>query len=151
MRASGIISFPLTVVKLSAEEKRRQPDFRLTPLEAVYTIANYDLNAFNQMLYEQLNRQILNISADVTREFKKLYIAYKLDTNFVDIVVGKDYLQLYINLNFDEVNDPKEKCENVTQTGHHGNGNISIRVAHADEIDYAMNIIQQAYDKQVNS
>lgn len=119
--------------------------------EAVYTIANYDLNAFNQMLYEQLNRQILNISADVTREFKKLYIAYKLDTNFVDIVVGKDYLQLYINLNFDEVNDPKEKCENVTQTGHHGNGNISIRVAHADEIDYAMNIIQQAYDKQVNS
>jgi uncharacterized protein with ParB-like and HNH nuclease domain/predicted transport protein len=118
---------------------------------AVYTISNYDLNAFNQMLYEQLNRQILNISADVTRDFKKMYIAYKLDTNFVDIVVGKDYLQLYINLNFDEVKDPKEKCENVTQTGHHGNGNISLRVAHSDEIDYAMTIIQQAYDKQANS
>lgn len=118
---------------------------------AIYTISNYDLNAFNQMLYEQLNRQILNISADVSREFKKMYIAYKLDTNFVDVVVGKSYLQLYINLNFDEVNDPKEQCENVTQTGHHGNGNVALRIDHVDEIDYAMNIIQQAYDKQANS
>ena len=118
---------------------------------AQYTIENYHLNAFNQMLYEQLNRQILNISADVKREYKKMYIAYKLDTNFVDIVVGDDYLQLYINLNFDEVNDPEDRCKNVTQTGHHGNGNVALRVSHSDDIDYAMTIVQQAYDKQANS
>ena len=80
-----------------------------------------------------------------------MYIAYKLDTNFVDVVVGKNYLQLFINLNFDEINDPKDKCENVTQVGHHGNGNVSLRIDHVDEIDYAMSIIQQAYDKQANS
>lgn len=147
----------LTDLAVKIWEYPRISDAALAPYKApqkkaaVYTISNYDLNAFNQMLYEQLNRQILNISADVTREFKKMYIAYKLDTNFVDVVVGKNYLQLYINLNFDEVNDPENKCENVTQTGHHGNGNVSIRIEHSDEIDYAMNIIQQAYDKQANS
>lgn len=116
-----------------------------------YTIANYGLNGFNQMLYEQLDRHISNISADVNCEYKKTYIAYKLDTNFVDIVVGADYLQLYINLNFDEVNDPEKRCVDVTNTDHHGHGDVAIRVNHTDDIDYAMTIVQQAYDKQANS
>lgn len=116
--------------------------------EAIYTIENYHLNAFNQMLYEQLNRRILNLSADVKREFKKMYIAYKLDTNFTDIVVRDDGLTLYINLHTDEVNDPKHICRDVSTKGHWGNGEIQVDVYHSDEIDDAMDIIQQAFDKQ---
>jgi len=74
-----------------------------------YTILNYNPTDHSRLLYEQLSRQILNISADVTQEFEKTYVAYKLDTNFVDVVFHNDYLQLFINLNFDEVDDPQSQ------------------------------------------
>lgn len=100
------------------------------------------------MLYEQINRRVLNLSANVKREFKKMYIAYKLDTNFVDIIVNKASLTLNINIGYDEVNDPKEICTNISGVGHWGNGDVSVSVEHSDEIDDAMEIIQQAFEKQ---
>lgn len=113
-----------------------------------YTIDSYELNAFTKMLYDQLNRRILNIAADVKQEFKKQYIAYKLDTNFVDVIINKGSLVLNINLKFDEVNDPKGLCTDISDVGHWGNGDISVIIEHGDQIDDAMDIIQQAYDKQ---
>ena len=51
-----------------------------------YTLESYQYhNAFNRMLFEKLNTRILNLGTYVKREFKKLYIAYKADTSFVDI------------------------------------------------------------------
>ncbi|HCX79026.1 MAG TPA: hypothetical protein DG577_06420, partial [Firmicutes bacterium] len=47
-----------------------------------YTLESYQyLNAFNRMLFEKLNTRILNLGTFVKREFKKMYIAYKADTN----------------------------------------------------------------------
>jgi len=43
---------------------------------------------------------------------------------------------------------PSHKCQDVTEIGHNGNGNVSLRLSQEGEIDYAMNIIRQAYDKQ---
>ncbi len=55
---------------------------------------------------EKIDR-ICNLSPDVKREFKKLYIAYKLDTNFVDIVVQKQRLRISLNMKFSEIHDPR--------------------------------------------
>ena len=41
-----------------------------------YTIDSYDINAFTKTLFDMLDRRICNLSPDVNREFKKLYIAY---------------------------------------------------------------------------
>ena len=49
-----------------------------------------------------IDRRICNLSPDVKREFKKLYIAYKLDTNFVDIVIQKQRLRISLNMKFSE-------------------------------------------------
>lgn len=42
-----------------------------------------------KILFESLNKRILNLSPSVKKEYKKLYVAYKLDTNFADIVFQK--------------------------------------------------------------
>ncbi|WP_027938009.1 DUF5655 domain-containing protein [Anaeroarcus burkinensis] len=53
-----------------------------------YTLESYQyLNAFNRILFEKLSTRILNLDTMVKREFKKMYIAYKADTNFVDGVI----------------------------------------------------------------
>ncbi len=51
-----------------------------------YSLESYHVNAFTRMLFESLDKRIMNLSPAVKKEYKKLYVAYKLDTNFVDIV-----------------------------------------------------------------
>lgn len=115
----------------------------------IYTLNDYDfLNPFTEMLYEQLDKRIINISPDVKREFKKLYIAYKVDTNFVDIVIQKSRLRLAINMKFSEVYDPKGLCKDVAEVGRWGNGDVELFFESLAQIDDIMAIIEQSYNKQ---
>ena len=102
------------------------------------------------MLFDALDRRILNLSPDVKREFKKLYIAYKLDTNFVDIVVQKQRLRISVNMKFSEVHDPHNICRDITNLGRWGNGDVEMFFEHLDNIDAVMGIIEQSYNMQVD-
>lgn len=116
--------------------------------EQKYTIDTYDINSFTKMLFEALDRRIINLSPDVKREFKKLYIAYKLDTNFVDIVVQKQRLRLSVNMKFAEVHDPHGICRDITNLGRWGNGDVELFFEHMNDIDNVMDIIEQSYNLQ---
>lgn len=115
-----------------------------------YTIDSYDMNAFTKLLFDMIDRRICNLSPDVKRECKKLYIAYKLDTNFVDIVVQKQRLRISLNMKFSEVHDPKGLCRDVTDIGKWGNGDVEVFLEHTSEIDDVMELIEQAYTKQAD-
>ena len=58
-----------------------------------YSLETYDVNAFTRILFESLDKRIMNLSPAIKKEYKKLYVAYKLDTNFVDIVFQKQRLR----------------------------------------------------------
>jgi predicted transport protein len=114
-----------------------------------YTLENYPyLNAFNRTLFEKLNTRILNLGAYVKREFKKLYIAYKADTNFVDIVIQNTRLRLAINMKFADVIDPKGICKDVTGLSRWGNGDVEVVLDSLDELNDVMEIIEQAFRQQ---
>ena len=115
-----------------------------------YSLESYAVNAFTKMLYEKLDRRILNLSSDVKREFKKLYIAYKLDTNFADIVVQKQRLRISVNMKFSEVYDPNGICRDVTGLGRWGNGDVELFMEHTSDIDQVMEIIEQSYKMQAD-
>lgn len=119
-------------------------------------ISDYKLEDYDYLegdilgLFNILNIRILNISSYVKREYKKLYIAYKADTNFVDIVPQKSRLRLSINMRFNEVNDPKNLCIDVTDKGRWGNGDIEVRLENVGQIEDVMDIIIQSYNKQID-
>jgi uncharacterized protein with ParB-like and HNH nuclease domain/predicted transport protein len=114
-----------------------------------YTLENYQyLNAFNRILFEKLNTRILNLGTYVKREFKKLYIAYKADTNFVDVVIQNTRLRLTINMKFTDVIDPKGICRDVTELGRWGNGDVEVGLDSLDGLDDVMAIIEQAFKQQ---
>lgn len=115
-----------------------------------YTIDSYDINAFTKTLFDMLDRRICNLSPDIKREFKKLYIAYKLDTNFVDIVVQKQRLRISLNMKFSEIHDPKGLCKDITGLGRWGNGDVEVFFEHTSEIDDVMDLIEQSYKKQAD-
>ena len=97
-----------------------------------------------------MNSSILNLSTDIKRECKKLYIAYKYDTNFVDITVQKERLCLAINAKFDQISDPKGICKNIAGKGRWGNGDVEVFFSSLAELDDVMAIIIQALDLQMN-
>ncbi len=114
-----------------------------------YSLESYQyLNEFNRILFEKLNERILNLGTNVRREFKKQYIAYKADTNFVDVVFLSSRLRLFVNMEYADVIDPKRMCRDVTGVGRWGNGNVEVSFDNLNELDDVMNIIEQSYRAQ---
>lgn len=113
----------------------------------------YDLDHYEYLTdeigapFEQLRRRILNLDASVYEEFKKLYIAYKTTTNFVDVIPQKKRLLLTMNLDFDEIDDPHGVCEDVTNKGQWGNGNVRASIENNEQLDYIMFLIRQSFNK----
>ena len=49
----------------------------------------------------------------MTEEYLKLYVAYKAETNFVDVVPQAKRLRLLLNMEFAEITDPKGICREL--------------------------------------
>ncbi|WP_417796570.1 GmrSD restriction endonuclease domain-containing protein [Terasakiella pusilla] len=116
-----------------------------------YSLEHYEhMNGEILELYKSLQLRVLNIDSSVREEFKKLYIAFKASTNFVDIVPQKAALRLSLNMNYEEILDPKSLCKDITNLGRWGNGNVEVRLASKNELDDIMDLIQQSFDAQMN-
>ncbi|PAF31697.1 DUF262 and DUF1524 domain-containing protein [Paenibacillus sp. 7516] len=118
---------------------------------ATYTIADHpELQGEMLELFEELRKRICNLDSSVRMEYKKLYIAFKTTTNFVDIVPQKSRLRLSLNMAFDEINDPQGICKDVSNLGRWGNGDVEIGLSSMDEIENAMFLIKQSFEKQLD-
>ena len=116
-----------------------------------YNINSYEyLNDENFKLYEALDKRIMNISSNVKKEFKKLYIAYKVETNFADIIIYKSKLKVLVNMKFNDVVDPLGICTDISNKGSWGNGDIEITYDNINQLDDIMDIIIQSHDSQIN-
>jgi predicted transport protein/uncharacterized protein with ParB-like and HNH nuclease domain len=101
-------------------------------------------------LYTELAKRVLNLHASVRVEYKKLYIAFKVQTNFLDVVPQKRRLRLSLNMNFTDIKDPRGWCKDVSRVGRWGNGDVEIGLESHDQLDYVMEMVDQALDVQLN-
>jgi predicted transport protein len=89
------------------------------------------------------------LDPNVSQEVLKLYIAYKAETNVVDIVPQAKRLRLSLNMPFAELDDPKGVAKNVAGIGRWGNGEVEFGIATPEEIPYALGLIRQSLDRQL--
>ena len=99
-------------------------------------------------LFDAFRKEVLALDPCVTEEFLKFYIAYKAETNFVDVVPQKRRLRLFVNIQFHELHDSRGLAEDVTNRGHWGNGDVECRLKSAEDIPYVMGLVRQAFEKQ---
>jgi uncharacterized protein with ParB-like and HNH nuclease domain/predicted transport protein len=99
-------------------------------------------------LFENLRKRILNLDSSVREEIKAYYIAYKTTTNFVDVQPQKQRLRLTLNMRFDEIDDPKSMCRDITNIGRWGNGDVELGLATFDQVDDIMWLVYQSFEKQ---
>ena len=102
-----------------------------------------------RQLFEAFRKKVLELDPCVTEDFLKFYVAYKAETNFVDVVPQAKRLRLSINLDFHELHDPREIAKDVTNLGRWGNGNVEVALESEEEIPYIMGLVRQAFEKQM--
>lgn len=100
-------------------------------------------------LFEALRKEIIAIDPVVNEEILKRYIAYKAETNFVDIVPLSKNLKLTLNMPFSDINDPKGICMDVTDLGRWGNGDIQVTLSNVEDIPYIMGLVRQSFNRQM--
>lgn len=118
-----------------------------------YTIADHPhlLTTAMRPVFEAFRKEVLALDPCVTEEPLKLYIAYKAETNFVDVIPQAKRLLLSINMPFAEVNDPSGRCKDVAGMGRWGNGDVEMSVASLDDVPHALGVIRQAYERQMGN
>lgn len=134
---------------LAAEEiEKYSPKEEQTTTQQVYDISVYEFNANTRMLYDRLLEAVMEVEPNTRVEYKKLYIAHKLRTNFLDVVVQNKRLRLTVNLDFEDVFDPKSICRDVSGLGRWGNGDVEIAYESPEQVPDILDIIKQAIAKQ---
>lgn len=127
--------------------------YRSTAAQLPYSINDHPYLAAGPVreVFEVFRRQVLALDPCVTEEFLKLYVAYKAETNFVDVVPQAKRLRLSLNMDFAEVNDPHGICKDVTNLGRWGNGNVEVGLVSLEELPYVLGLVRQALEKQLGN
>jgi len=121
------------------------------PATMAYTIEDHPhlLTPGLREVFEAFRKEVLALDPCVTEEFMKLYVAYKSETNFVDVVPQAKRLRLSLNMAFAEINDPKGLCKDVTNIGRWGNGDVEVGLKSLDELPYVLGLVRQSYERQM--
>ena len=116
-----------------------------------YSIDNHPhLNEVSmRALFDAFRKEVLALDPCVNEEFLKLYVAYKAETNFVDVVPQAKRLRLSLNMAFAEINDPKGICKDVTSLGRWGNGDVEVGLKSIADLPYVMGLVRQSYERQM--
>lgn len=109
------------------------------------------LTANIQPIYEAFRKAVLALDPCVTEEFLKLYVAYKAETNFVDVVPQAKRLRLTLNMRFADLNDPKKLCKDVTGIGRWGNGDVEIGLTKIEDLPYIIGLVRQSLELQLGN
>ena len=119
-----------------------------------YALENHDylqIGKPSRMLFDAIRKEILAIDSVVYEEILKYYIAYKAETNFVDIVPLANSLSLMLNMPFENLYDPEGVAQNVSGLGRWGNGEVEIKINSVGQIPYALSLINQSFEHQMGN
>lgn len=121
------------------------------PSASTYSINDhpYLAGGATRRLFDAFRQEILALDQGVREDYLKLYVAYKAETNFVDVVPQAGSLRVSLNMRFADVVDPRGRCRDVTNIGRWGNGDVEIRIESLDDVPYAVGLARQALELQI--
>jgi uncharacterized protein with ParB-like and HNH nuclease domain/predicted transport protein len=100
-------------------------------------------------VFEAFRKEVLALDPCVSEEFFRTVVAYKAETNFVDLVPQMKRLQLTLNMKLADLDDPKRLCQDVSEIGHLGYGDVRMVFASVSELPYVMGLVRQSFDRQM--
>ncbi|MFJ6770695.1 DUF5655 domain-containing protein [Kitasatospora sp. NPDC091257] len=96
-------------------------------------------------LYADLDGRLLDLG-DVHSVELQHYVAYRRGRNFVTVKVLSTGLRLYLRLAPTSVELEPGFTRDVSGIGHHGTGDLEVRVGSVDDLDRAMPLLRASYE-----
>jgi predicted transport protein len=120
--------------------------------QTTYSIGDHEYLARPNVreLFHALRAEVMKLDPEVSETFLKYWIAYKVNTNFVDVVPKAKGLRLSINMRYPEISDPAGMTEDISEKGRWGNGDVSVHYRRLEDLPYIMGLIRQSYEKQLS-
>jgi len=100
-------------------------------------------------LFERLSKETLALDPGITRHFLKLYVAFKAETNFLDVVPQKARLRLSLNIPMEVLRDERGLAWDVSGKGHWGNGDTEVGLSEESDFSYVMGLVRQSFEYQM--
>ena len=125
-----------------------------TKSPASYTLnehANLVSSSPMRPVFDAFSKAVRALDPSISEEVLKKYIAYKAESNFVDVVPQKNRLRLFFNLRFHELHDPRGLARDVANIGHYGNGDAEVYLDTLEQLPYVMGLVRQAFEKQMDN
>ena len=150
-RAERLATTALEIWEMPGLPVQVLADFQEPRAETAFSIEDhpYLLPSARRALFEKFRAEVLALDPAVTEQFLKLYVAYKVETNFVDVVPQVARLRLSLNLPFEALHDERHLAWDVTGRGHWGNGNVEVGLDESSDFTYVMGLVRQAYEYQL--
>ncbi|MCC4767382.1 DUF262 domain-containing protein [Methanosarcina sp. DH1] len=152
-RASRLAEIALNVWAMPKLTNDTLEAYRTKATASGYTIEDHPslLTGTVHELFEAFRKEVLALDPCVTEEFLKLYVAYKAETNFVDVVPQAKRLILSLNLHFSDINDPRGLCKDVSDVGCWGNGDVKVGLGSLNELPYVIGLVRQSFEHQMSN
>jgi predicted transport protein len=147
--------FATSVQKTSKKEKTAvtEVDKEKIAGEIVYTLDDHlkgkSINV--KSLFENLREQIfsLNIDDDILEKPNKIYISYKHGKNFCEIRPQANGLKIWLDIPYEDLDDPNKLGRDVSNVGHYGTGQVETKVSSQAELEKVMYLIEQSYRQTI--
>ncbi len=97
-------------------------------------------------LYEQLREKILELDSNIEEKFTKLYISYKIESIFCEIIPQAKGLWIHITMPVDKIQKNSLELHDVSNQGHWGTGETKFRIERSEDLEAGLDYIRQSYD-----
>ena len=126
-------------------------EFQQPRTETGFSIEDHPalLTPARRELFERMSHETLALDPGITSQFLKLYVAFKAETNFVDVVPQKARLRLSLNIPIEVLRDERQLAWDVSGKGHWGNGATEVGLSEASDFTYVMGLVRQAFEYQM--
>ena len=102
-------------------------------------------------LFKRLQDAIfaLGDKEEITEKPSKTYVSYKHGKNFCEVKIQQQGLKLWLDINPDDLNDPLGISKDVREIGHHGTGDVEVRLDEGKDFEAVLSLIEQSYQQTV--
>lgn len=114
-----------------------------------YTLASHPIIDTGPMreLFQAFRKEVLALDECVREEYLKRYVAYKAESNFVAVIPHTKRLRLRINLNINDIDDPRNMCRDLSKTKRENL--VEVMFETKDDIHYVIGLVRQALERQL--
>jgi predicted transport protein len=102
-------------------------------------------------LFDKFSAAIMALDPGITRHFLKHYVAFKAETNFVDVVAQKARLGLSLNIPIEDLRDERGLATDVGSRGRLPHRPTEVSLDEDSDLSYIVGLVRQAFEHQIDS